>query len=212
MRDFRNYARKEEFNSPSDWDLLAVAQHHGLPTRCLDWTRSPLVGAHFACADHSRQNEDGVIWCLNIAQLHLANSAAEPREAHRPSRYWVKSTEMLEQEFPSLSSFCSTRVSARMLLWEPPALDSRISNQLGLLSILHDNAYSPTGFLSHHSKQFSDLIVRIQIRAEAKSEIRDMLDWSGVSERTLFPGLAGLCTWLRRHHSQPWVHSNAESE
>jgi len=43
LRAFGKYAPRGTFERDSDWECLAVSQHNGLPTRCLDWTAAPLI-------------------------------------------------------------------------------------------------------------------------------------------------------------------------
>jgi FRG domain len=205
IRSFRKYASAGSFDQRSEWYVLAVAQHNGLPTRCLDWSASPLVAAHFACADERYKNDDGVIWCLNAEILRDINGRSNPQAATLQGVAWVYDTRLLEHSFADLAKLEQTSATGQlMLLWEPPSLDQRIASQSGLLSIMNSTTGSQEAFLQKHCAQYPDLLVRIVLKAKMKSETRDMLDQNNINERVLFPGLPGLCGWLKRYYGAAW--------
>jgi hypothetical protein len=49
-------------DATDEWMVLWLAQHHGVPTRLLDWTRSPLVATYFAVESDARH--DAAVWVI----------------------------------------------------------------------------------------------------------------------------------------------------
>ena len=74
LRNFTKYATIEDSElQESVWRQLIIGQHHGLPTRLLDWTYSPLIGLHFATSGENlsqMEEHDAVIWKIDINEMN----------------------------------------------------------------------------------------------------------------------------------------------
>ncbi|HEY8076881.1 MAG TPA: FRG domain-containing protein [Labilithrix sp.] len=193
LRTFRKYARNMATVDDSVWSWLAVAQHHGFPTRQLDWTFSPYVALHFMTAELRDYEEDGVVWAVDYVRAKELLPAPLARVLDEEAAN-VFTTDMLERAASSLRAFDALGDDFVAFL-EPPALDERIVNQHALFSV------APRG-LRYEAwlRQHPHLARRIVVPAALKWEVRDKLDQANVTERVLFPGLDGLSRWLGRYY------------
>ena len=196
LRNFRKYAHRDAVRGDSIWNWLAVAQHHGLPTRLLDWTFSPFVAMHFATANLEKYDIDGVIWCVDYVKAHqyLPGSLRSILEFEGANGFTV---EMLSRAASTIPEFDGLSPDDFVVFFEPPSLDDRIANQYALFSMISHSRSLFDGWLEGHP----DLFYRIIIPASLKWEIRDKLDQANITERVMFPGLDGLSRWLKRHYS-----------
>ncbi|MDO7845347.1 FRG domain-containing protein [Hymenobacter sp. M29] len=198
LRNFRKYARDTPMPvvGASTWDWLALAQHHGLPTRLLDWTYSPYVALHFATDDLDAYHEDGIVWALNYVKAaeHLPERL---RQALRHEGSNVFTSELLQPESSSLDELEELQAEPYVLFLEPPSLDARIVHQYALFSLMN----TAESVLHDWLAARPELYFRIIIPAELKWEVRDKLDQANITERVLLPGLGGLSRWLHRHYS-----------
>jgi hypothetical protein len=195
LRNFQKYAQHGAQRQESTWNWLALAQHHLLPTRLLDWTYSPYVALHFATERLDHYDRDAVVWVVDYVRTNqlLPERLKGILAEEGPD---VFTADMLGRAAVSLAEFDALAPDPFVVFFEPPSLDERIVNQFALFSLLSNARISLDSWLADHA----DAVRRIIIPAALKWEVRDKLDQANITERVLYPGLDGLSRWLRRYY------------
>lgn len=198
LRNFRKYAHRDAVQRESTWHWLALAKHHGLPTRLLDWSHSPYVALHFATENASLLDQDGIVVGVDYvkAATHLPRALRSVLDDEGSNTF---TAEMLDRAATTLSALDGLADGAEefVVFYEPPSLDDRITNQFAAFSFMSSASARADDWLKAHP----ELVRRVVIPASLKREVRDKLDQANVTERVLFPGLDGIARWLARHYA-----------
>ncbi len=169
FRHFLQYSKSFIKENHDYMNLLAIAQHHGLPTRLLDWTFNPLVAAYFAV-------EKDIIQIVNHKKIKysLIYVYEKPKEAKINEEY-VK----FEDIFVDKLEF-----------FIPNHNHQRIINQNGLFTI---HPYKDEKWMELSGNE----IVAIPIKLSYRRHLRKLLNRLGVNQSTIYPGLDGVSTHIR---------------
>ncbi|MDO4806626.1 MAG: FRG domain-containing protein [Coriobacteriales bacterium] len=198
LSNFTKYAVLEDPTiEESVWRQMILGQHHGLPTRLLDWSYSPLVGLHFATIENNLEDmdaHDSVVWRIDVKELH-AMLPPKYQEVMARSHNTVFSLKMLQESCEGPEQYDKDMAGKAMLVVEPPSIEQRIINQYSFFTIVPLDTVDVVDFLSQHTERS----VKYVIKKELRWRVRDMLDKLNVSERIMYPGLDGLSSWLARH-------------
>lgn len=197
LRNYIRYSRPYLGTDPvNDWEQLVSAQHHGVPTRLLDWTYSPLVAAFFATrVIDDGAEQDRAVWRLDWKALH--------EKFEFPSRsLLIRDLDELFGKDGHFTPWALMRRGAQRdfaCLLEPPSLDQRIVVQAAGFTLCSDKSRSFDTFLSQHG--LGDSLTKYVIPANEVGRVRDQLDLVAVDERRLFPDLDGVAAAIRRYYA-----------
>lgn len=165
------------------WDLLALAQHHGLPTRLLDWTSNPLVALWFAVEQPPPPPPPSV----------------KGKKRPEPESAVVWAFDARERDFVDINAGTPFEVSKTMI-FRPHHNEERIVAQAGWFTVhkymSQVNRFSDFEGIADQRRQLRKyLIAPSQFAA-----IRNELARCGITRASLFPDLSGLCQHITWKH------------
>jgi hypothetical protein len=209
----------------NDWESLAIAQHHGLPTRFMDWTANPLVALYFATRntklDKSGQPQDSAVYVLISEPCRYSDFTAKQDAQIKPISDLL--TGPASPNYKSLLDVFNPADEEREFLSDDPADGPRPASQdrhekelsaqtiPSPFEIQESVIYDPPHVSPRIRAQDGVLLacyrpltcleekdyLEIVIKHEAHDEIRKRLHQYGVFDKQLFPDLDGIAKWLK---------------
>lgn len=186
---FRRYEAKGymKLGKISNWEILFSMQHHGLPTRLLDWTDSLNVALFFAVKHFENFNrtekKNLSLWVLDA--MRLSEIVIGRRKLIIPSENDSFGYDcFLEMNGKTPADFPSD-----VIAMYPPKSNERLLVQGGMFTF-HKK-------LEPLENIFPDLLLKIEIDKTQVASVKRHLYFNGVKESHLFPDLDGLAREIR---------------
>lgn len=160
-------------NYENSWECLALAQHHRLPTRLLDWSTSLLVALYFACERDIKSDGQLSEYTSDECAVYLAHS----KETIPRTELCFDPLECNKVGFVAI-----------------PQVTQRLVVQRGIFSIDEDPL---TSFDEAFENTENAHITKVLISGEIRSELHDTLYRFGVRRASIYPDLDGLSDEVR---------------
>ena len=184
LQHFISSVHKEYFSLSEISNLismLTLAQHHGYPTPILDWTVSPYIAAYFAFLNEQRET---------IEQSN--NTLAEH------IRIYQFDLEEYQNDFPQFLEVNDIILHVSFAITPPLNNPRAIPQQsISCISTIDDiEVYLEHLGNQNNKKYLSAYDIPV---SETKNALKD-LELMGITHASLFPGLDGMCAYLKRKH------------
>lgn len=203
---------KLPINDFPNW--LTLMQHYGLPTRLLDWSRSPLVALYFALSDQSMWQRDACIWILTPGRLNEAEELEKPtvidnREYKNAYIYNMAHKTISTMIYTAFKRWKLSRnkdlvtpddrkfdhrmraLAGKIAACYPIEADSRVYNQFAAFTV-HNTAKKLVDTCD------TSALRRLTIPAQAKESLLEELSICGITQSYIFPDLEHLANEISR--------------
>lgn len=196
VQEGRAFAEMGELN---DWKTYYLAQHHGIPTRLLDWTES-FSAALFFALDKWDGTTTPCVWAIRpecVNQLSIGWSGIVTPEQNKELELWLPRTVRKGPENKTSEDGQWIYNSALPLAIYPRKSNNRIVAQQGTFTVHGTSTAALNHWMLSKASKHSEMICRIVLKGLEKDEVLRQLTTLGVKRHTMYPDLHNYVSYLR---------------